>query len=241
MAAATAGVLLLATGAGCAKAGKPRTSLAPAPLAPGVAPVGSVGPAEPTVVPNSGGSGQPSQQPQPSQRSPRSTAKPPPGGGSGGGGGVGGGGGGGSTPTSPPPPPPPVHNDYSVVTTGKCFWSILYDAGNNDLMAGAEFTITYRGDQANPTSAPITITTNPSDGYHSDGDVPLGTRQERTGGQMYQVSPFLGQHITVTATLNVTDEIASDNAASITVSMPTLAEIQSVGLDPSTSHQTACG
>src|ERR1051326_3928305 len=238
MAIAAVGVLLVTGGGGCAKRGKSQASLAQAPPSPGVAgvaPARSVGALAPPLVPQSGGTGTPGNRPQASKTPP--TSKP--GGGSGGGG--------GTAPSSPPaqgPPPqatpPPVHNDFSIVTTGKCYWLINYDAGNNDLMVAAEFTISYRGDQSTATTVPISITTNPSDGYHSDGPVPLATEIEETGGQMYQVSPFAGQQITLTGTLNVSDDIASDTAASITVSMPTVAQIQSVGLAPSTYHQVSC-
>lgn len=226
MAASAAVMLLLTVATGCARHGTPRTSFAPAPPSPGVAPAGSVGPLVPTLVPRSDDTGTPSRRPQPSKSPP--TSKPP---------------GGGPAPSSPPPqaPPPPVHNDFSIVTTGKCFWTILYNAGENDLMVAAEFTISYRGDQATATTAPFTLTANPSDGYHSDGDIPLGTEIEETGGHSYQTSPFLGQQVTVTGTLNVTDDIGSDNAASITVSMPTLAQVQSVGIAPNTPHPTPCG
>jgi len=146
-----------------------------------------------------------------------------------------------SSPQSSPPSSAPVRpaNDYEIVTTGKCYWSILYDAGANDLQAGVEFTISYNG--ASPSPRPFTITTsNPTDGYHSSGTVGMGTTVYHTGGLPYTLSPLAGQLVTVTATITSGDTYPINDTASIKVQMPTVQQVANSGFQTGHDYPTTC-
>src|SRR5215467_15252944 len=83
-----------------------------------------------------------------------------------------------SAPSSPAVSPPAsvpnnvytfqIQNDLSIVATGKCYWTLLENSGQNDLQVAAEFTIAFSG-LGNPTSVPFTMTASPSDGYQVTG------------------------------------------------------------------------
>lgn len=221
MVAAATSTVLLVTSTGCAKGGKsPQTSLASAPTVPGVAPAGSVGP----IVSQSAGSGLPTHQPQPAKSPP--TSKPPRG---------------GPTPSHQPTPgPPPVRSDFFLATTGKCYWTLTYNAAINDyaLQIVVEFSMSYTG-PLTVTTAPFTMTTN-ANSDHIDDDFPRGAKLEVIGHDQYGISPYLGRSVKVTGALKGTDDDASNNAASITVSMPTVSMISGESPVPGTNYPTPC-
>jgi hypothetical protein len=137
-----------------------------------------------------------------------------------------------SSPPSSPPTTPPTRvitfryqGDYSIVATHVCYWQVFNSGGQLQLQVGAEFRITYSG-LINPTQVMFNLTNN-LDGYHSEGATELGTTTHYVGGQELTSSPLAGANVKVTGTVEATDSDPTDNSATVTVSMPTVAQIGS--------------
>lgn len=134
-----------------------------------------------------------------------------------------------SAPSSPPGSTPgnvvtfQVQDDFSIVATHVCYWQVFNSAGQLQLQVGAEFRIAYSGIQ-NPTQVNFELT-NSLDGYHTVGTTQLGTTTHYVGGTRLDLSPLAGANVQVTGTVEVTDNDMTDNSATVTVAMPTLAQI----------------